>query len=88
MIDILTEREKTHGSYDDVASMAQALKDDMRGGKNWKHLDDIQKETLEMTATKIARMLSGDHLYLDNVVDIIGYMELLKRHLEWTNDER
>lgn len=88
MSDILNERQKTHGDYYDTAAYAQHLKEVMRRGKNWTLLDDIQRETLEMVATKIARMLSGNHLYLDNVVDIIGYMGLLKRHLEGADVER
>lgn len=87
MSDILDEREKTHGDYYRVAGTAQELKDVMRRGKNWKILEDTQKEALEMVATKIARMLSGDHLYLDNVVDIIGYMTLLERQLKGLNYE-
>lgn len=87
MTDVLTERAKTHGDFYDVATTAQELKDVMRRGKNWKILEDTQKEALEMVATKIARMLSGDHLYLDNVVDIIGYMTLLERQLKGLNYE-
>lgn len=87
MTDILDERQKTHGDYYCVAGTAQELKDALRRGKNWKILEDTQKEALEMVATKIARMLSGDHLYLDNVVDIIGYMTLLERQLKGLNYE-
>ena len=84
---IIDERQKTHGDYYRVAGTAQELKDVLRRGKNWKILEDTQKEALEMVATKIARMLSGDHLYLDNVVDIIGYMTLLERQLKGLNYE-
>ena len=87
MTDILDERQKTHGDFYRIAMIAQELKDVMRRGKNWKILEDTQKEALEMVATKIARMLSGDHLYLDNVVDIIGYMTLLERQLKGLNYE-
>ncbi len=75
--DVLDAREKTHGSYDDVASMAQALKDNMRGGKNWKHLDDMQRETLEMLASKIGRILSGNPHEVDHWRDIAGYAQLI-----------
>jgi hypothetical protein len=85
--DILDEREKTHGDFDLTAMIAQELKVVMRRGKNWRILLDTQKEALEMVATKIARMLSGDHLYLDNVVDIIGYMTLLERQLKGVDCE-
>jgi hypothetical protein len=75
--DVLDAREKTHGSYDDVASMAQALKDTLRGGKNWKHLDDMQRETLEMLASKIGRILSGNPHEVDHWRDIAGYAQLI-----------
>ena len=87
MTDILDEREKTHGDYYRTAGIAQGLKDVMRRSQNWRILPDTQKEALEMVATKIARMLSGDHLYLDNVVDIIGYMTLLERQLKGVDCE-
>jgi hypothetical protein len=87
MSDIIDERAKTHGDYPQVSRMAQKLKRAMRRGKNWRILPDTQKEALEMVATKIARMLSGDHLYLDNVVDIIGYMTLLERQLKGVDCE-
>jgi len=87
MTDLLDERQKTHGDFYDVAATAQELKDAMRRGKNWRLLEDTQKEALEMVATKIARMLSGDHLYLDNVIDIVGYMTLLERQIKGFDDE-
>ena len=42
---IIEERQKTHGDYYRVAGTAQELKDVMRRGKNWKTLDDTQRET-------------------------------------------
>lgn len=77
MTDILTEREKTHGDFYDVASMAQALKDAMRRGKNWKVLDDTQREALEMMASKIGRILSGNPHEVDHWRDIAGYAQLI-----------
>ncbi len=77
MSDLLNDRQKTHGDYYDVASMAQDLKDKMRRGKNWKILDDMQRETLEMVATKIGRILSGNPHFIDTWVDIAGYAQLI-----------
>jgi hypothetical protein len=81
MTDILNEREKTHGDYYRVAMMAQELKDAMRRGKNWKALDDTQRETLELIATKIGRILSGDPHEVDHWCDIAGYATLIERWL-------
>ena len=77
MSDILNERQKTHGDYSDTASIAQALKDEMRMGKNWKLLDDMQRETLEMVATKIGRILSGNPHEVDHYRDCAGYFQLI-----------
>jgi hypothetical protein len=77
MTDILNERHKTHGDYYHNAATAQALKDEMRRGMNWKSLDDMQRETLEMVATKIGRILSGDPHEPDHWKDIAGYAQLI-----------
>jgi len=77
MSDILDEREKTHGDYYQVSMMAQELKDAMRRGKKWRILDDMQRETLEMIATKIGRILSGNPHEVDHWKDGAGYFQLI-----------
>jgi hypothetical protein len=81
MTDILDEREKTHGDYYQVSMMAQELKDAMRRGKKWRILDDMQRETLEMIASKISRILSGNPHESDHWRDIAGYATLIERWL-------
>lgn len=81
MSDILDEREKTHGDFYRVAMMAQELKDVMRRGKNWSEMDDTERETLEMIATKIGRILSGYPHEIDHWRDIAGYATLIERWL-------
>ena len=70
---ILTEREKTHGDFSDVAAMGQQLKMAMSMSKNWLALNHAQREALEYVAMKIARFLSGDRNYRDHWEDIAGY---------------
>ncbi len=82
MNDILDEREKTHGPFTVVAAKAQHLKDTMRGGANWDAMDDIQREALEMIASKIGRILAGNHDEVDHWRDIAGYAELAVRELD------
>ena len=82
---IIDERQKMHGDFYRNAMMAQELKDVMRRGKNWKTLDDTQRETLEMIATKIGRSLSGDPHEVDHWRDIAGYAELVVRELARLN---
>jgi hypothetical protein len=81
MTDIIDEREKTHGDYYQVSMMAQELKDAMRRGKKWRILDDMQRETLEMIASKIGRILSGNPHEVDHWRDIAGYATLIERWL-------
>ena len=81
MTDILNEREKTHGSYASTAAMAQQLKDCFKQSKNWQEMDDTQRESLDLIATKIARILSGNPHNIDHWVDVAGYANLIVRDL-------
>jgi len=78
---IIDERQQTHGDYYDTAATAQALKEEMRQGKNWKTLDDTERETLDMIATKIGRILSGNAHEVDHWRDIADYATLIERWL-------
>ena len=86
MSDLLDEREKTHGAFYNVASMAQELKDAMRRGCNWKVLDDTERETLEMIASKIGRILAGNPHEPDHWRDVAGYATLIERALTRNED--
>lgn len=70
---ILSEREKTHGNFSDVAAMGQQLKAVMSMSKNWLALNHAQREALEYIQMKVARVLSGDRNYRDHWEDIAGY---------------
>lgn len=72
----LNDRGKVHGDYGDHARMSQMLKNIMASGVKWKDLEDHEKETLEMVAHKIGRILSGDPHYHDHWHDIVGYATL------------
>lgn len=74
---ILAERGNRYGRFCDHARVTQAIKRAMQDSPNWQSLSDTHKETLDMVAHKIGRMLCGDPNYDDNVVDIIGYSQLL-----------
>ena len=78
---IIDEREKTHGPFMTVASKAQQIKDAMQGGKNWEELDDIQREALQMIASKIGRILAGNPHDVDHWRDIAGYARLIEMAL-------
>ena len=84
-MNLLTEREKTHGPFMTTAAKAQQLKDAMQGGKNWAELDDIQREALQMIASKIARILSGNWDEIDHWKDIAGYANLVVQEIARLN---
>lgn len=74
---LLDEREKTHGWYPYVAGAAQAMKDMMRSAPNWALLDACQRESLDMIANKLARIMYGDPDHADHWRDVAGYAMLI-----------
>ena len=74
--EIINERQATHGSYDENARIAQATKDLWRSGRNWSALTPRQRESLELIATKVGRILAGDPDCPDHWKDIAGYFTL------------
>ncbi len=84
VVDTLAAREKNYGDFRDNARIAQNIKLAMqsspvwiRGGVSY----DIM-EALDLIASKIGRMLSGDPNYIDNWHDIAGYATLIERRLK------
>ena len=74
--DTLNERGKRYGVYRDHAQITQDLKLTMHSTPKWATLAAHQKETLEMVAHKIGRILNGDPNYHDSWHDIAGYAKL------------
>lgn len=70
---VIKEREKTHGNYQTQSSLAQKLKKAFRGSPNWSKLNEPQAEALEAIAVKLARILAGDANCKDHWLDIQGY---------------
>jgi hypothetical protein len=82
------ESESPRGDFAETAAIAQSLKRVFRSARNWPELDDRQREALEMIATKLARLLTGDPNYADHAVDIAAYAELFARAIVDDRDER
>ena len=74
--DTLAARETRYGDFSDNAAYAQGIKEIMRQARRWGDLAPAQKEALELIASKIGRLLSGDPAYADNWHDIGGYAKL------------
>ena len=82
---LLATRENTHGSYANTADLAQQLKFCLQQSRNWSRLSAVQKESLELICTKLARIGSGRHSEQDHWADIAGYAELVVIELENQN---
>lgn len=74
--DTLSQRGKTHGKYEDHARYTQEIKDIIRGSVSYPRLSQDQRETLEMIAHKLGRILAGNPDFFDHWHDIAGYATL------------
>ena len=69
----LEKRANRYGKFSAVSEISQGLKDMMRVTPSWYKLEPNQRESLEMIAHKIARILNGDPMYEDSWRDVAGY---------------
>ena len=79
---ILEERGSRYGDFGSQAIITQNIKAAMRHSPNWAKLPNDMKESLEMVAHKVGRILNGDPNYADSWVDIVGYAQLVVDTLE------
>ena len=77
----LEERGSIYGRFDTQADITQGLKDVMQKNSGWRRLSPAQRESLEMIAHKIGRILNGDPNYADSWHDIAGYASLVDKLL-------
>jgi DNA-binding transcriptional regulator GbsR (MarR family) len=84
IVETLTERGSRYGTFTGHAEATQTLKAIFRSkmGEKWDRLADDQKESLEMIAHKLGRIINGDPNYADSWVDIAGYAKLVADRLE------
>jgi hypothetical protein len=81
--DLLAARGRTHGDFTDHAQATQTLKYAMQGfrradgSRSWDRLTPAQRESLDMIAHKIGRILAGDPDFRDHWDDIAGYARLV-----------
>jgi hypothetical protein len=78
----LQNRQNRYGDFDDHARITQDIKRAMVHTNNWERLTPAMKESLEMIAHKIGRILNGDPNYKDSWHDIVGYAKLIDDNLE------
>ena len=79
----LEERGKRYGDYRGHAEVSQGIKSILYSALatnpniDFDTLDDDIKETLEMIAHKLGRIVNGDPYYADSYIDIAGYAKLV-----------
>ena len=79
---ILSDRGQQYGDFEEMSECIQALKDLMRNQPGWPRLAAFQREALEMTCTKIGRILTGNPDNLDSWMDIAGYTQKAAEMIE------
>ena len=82
IVDVLKQREATHGAFAPKATTIQVLKNIMRGTERWRDLSFAQQESLDMIMTKVGRILHGNPNEPDHWLDIIGYTKLISDELK------
>lgn len=78
----LAQRGNRYGDFDEHARITQNIKAAYRDSPNWESLSPAMKESLEMNAHKVGRILNGDPEYKDSWHDIIGYTRLVEQKLK------
>ena len=77
----LNDRRKDYGDFVTLMELSQELQDVMRSRFGWTRLTGVQREALQMIASKIARILNGNPNLRDNWHDIQGYARTVENSL-------
>lgn len=80
--EILKEREKTHGDFSAHAIITQVIKSCYKVTDSYNNLHPTQRESLDMIAHKIGRILAGNPNVKDHWDDIAGYATLVSERIE------
>ena len=92
--EILEERGSRYGEFKDFSEISQKLKDvmflhiNMEIGDEYKDINNVINEGIEMICHKLARIANGDPYYADNFDDIAGYASLVGSELEKFNKKQ
>ena len=86
--DTLSTREGQYGQYKNVSQISQDIKKIMRQSPNYYVMPDYARESLDMIANKMARILNGNYYLNDSWHDIGGYAALVVMTNEDLETER
>ena len=73
----LETREGQYGQYKIVGQISQDIKDVIKQSPNYSIMPAYARESLDMIANKMARILNGDCFLNDSWHDISGYAALV-----------
>jgi hypothetical protein len=76
---LLSERGTTHGSFRDNAHYGQSLRALWRSSPGWALMPAEHRESLDVIAVKLSRILSGQSTVADHWADLAGYAELARK---------
>ena len=74
---ILSERGATYGDFGVVAYTSQQIQNQLRVHDTEKGYTMVQREALQMIASKLARIRCGNRNHRDSWLDIAGYAKLV-----------
>ena len=80
--EILDAREGQYGKYQNVSQISQDIKKIMQDSPNYRMMPAFMRESLDMIANKMARILNGNYYYDDSWRDISGYATLAVIEIE------
>jgi len=73
----LEDREEKYGHYKTVGEISQGIKAVMRTSPNYFIMPEYARESCDMIANKLARILNGNYYLNDSWHDISGYASLV-----------
>ena len=82
MYEILNERKNTHGNWPDQCKATAAIKAVVYNAAAGKGITDEMEEAIDMIATKLGRIATGDPHFEDHWRDIAGYATLVADQLK------
>ena len=77
--ELIQDRQKKHGKFDEYAAVAQLLKNAVAGHRE--QMPTYVNEGLDMIFSKVARIATGDPLFKDHWHDIQGYAKAVENVL-------